>query len=122
MSECNSFLIEEYLTKFTNSHNTQHFQSKVFQLFSNSKSIVLQLKEDAAERENKVSELETECSGLKERLAQDDIDHKTSIAEHERKFLQLSEEMGNKNSEVITNCAIKVKIIIFFETVWGQMM
>ena len=63
-------------------------------------SISFQLKQEAVERDRKVSELEAECSGLKDRLSQSEVDHKTAIAEHERKFLQLSEEMGNKTGEV----------------------
>ena len=44
--------------------------------------------------------IETECSSLKNQLLKAETEHKASIAEHEKKFLQLSEEMGNKNSEV----------------------
>ena len=45
--------------------------------------------------------LESECAGLNDRLTQAEAEHKNAIAEHEKKFLQLSEEMGNKNAEVI---------------------
>ena len=63
-------------------------------------SIVFQLNQEAVDRNRKVFELEAECCGLNDRLEKNEAEHKTAIAEHERKFLQLSEEMGNKNAEV----------------------
>ncbi len=45
--------------------------------------------------------LESECAGLKDRLNQAEAEHRIAIAEQEKKFQQLSEEMGNKNAEVI---------------------
>jgi hypothetical protein len=60
----------------------------------------LQLKTESLEKDKLMTILETECSTLKDQLLKVETEHKTSIAEHEKKFLQLSEEMGNKNSEV----------------------
>ncbi len=57
--------------------------------------------------------LESECAGLKNRLTLAEAEHKTAIAEHEKKFLQLSEEMGNKNSEVsmLDKTILPIKIL-----------
>ena len=60
----------------------------------------LQLKTESLEKDKLMSLIETECSSLKDQLSKAETDHKISIAEHEKKFLQLSEEMGSKNSEV----------------------
>jgi hypothetical protein len=47
-----------------------------------------------------ITKLEKESSSLKAELAQNEGQHINSIADHERKFLQLSEEMAAKVAEV----------------------
>ena len=64
--------------------------------------------------------IETECSSLKNQLLKADTEHKASIAEHEKKFLQLSEEMGNKNSEVselIFLCTVGIRPVFKWSNV-----
>ena len=47
-----------------------------------------------------IANLEKECSSMKAEVAQLESGHASAIAEHERKFLQLSEEMSAKVAEL----------------------
>jgi len=51
-------------------------------------------------KDSLIGKLEKEASSLKAEIAQVETSHTNSIAEHERKFLQLSEEMAAKVAEL----------------------
>ena len=51
-------------------------------------------------KDSLIGKLEKEASSLKAEIAQLETSHTNAIAEHERKFLQLSEEMAAKVAEV----------------------
>ena len=61
-------------------------------------------------KDSLIGKLEKENSSLKAEIAQLETNHANVAAEHERKFLQLSEEMAAKVAEV---CNIKMYYIIF---------
>ena len=61
-------------------------------------------------KDSLIGKLEKEASSLKAKIAQVETSHTNSIAEHERKFLQLSEEMAAKVAEV---CVFTEKKIEF---------
>ena len=51
-------------------------------------------------KDSLIGKLEKESSSLKAEIAQLETSHSNAIAEHERKFIQLSEEMAAKVAEV----------------------
>ena len=51
-------------------------------------------------KDSLIGKLEKEASSLKAEIAQLETSHTNAIAEHERKFIQLSEEMAAKVAEV----------------------
>ena len=51
-------------------------------------------------KDSLIGKLEKESSSLKAEIAQLETSHANAIAEHERKFIQLSEEMAAKVAEV----------------------
>lgn len=61
---------------------------------------IFQLKTDFSEKEKQINELQNEYSGLKEQLASAEKGHKAAITEQEKKFSQVIEEVGMKNTEV----------------------
>ena len=58
-------------------------------------------------KDSLIGKLEKESSSLKAEIAQLETSHANAIAEHERKFIQLSEEMAAKVAEVCV-CGIDV--------------
>lgn len=59
-----------------------------------------QLTAEVLTKDTLVSNLEREVSSLRAEVAQNETRHASAVAEHERKFMQLSEEMGAKVAEL----------------------
>ena len=73
------------------------------QLFEKIKSLEEESGRFAADiltKDNFISNFEKETSSLKSEIAHMETNHANIIAEHERKFIMLSEEMGAKVAEV----------------------
>ena len=62
-------------------------------------------------KDSLIGKLEKESSSLKAEIAQLETSHANAIAEHERKFIQLSEEMAAKVAEV---CMFTVYDVVLF--------
>ena len=62
-------------------------------------------------KDSLIGKLEKESSSLKAEIAQLETSHSNAIAEHERKFIQLSEEMAAKVAEV---CMFTVYDVVLF--------
>ena len=58
------------------------------------------LKSGSLEKDTLVTELQKECSGLKDQMAKAEADHKAAMADQEKKFKQNLEELETKNAEV----------------------
>ena len=59
-----------------------------------------ELTSEVMTKDSLIGKLEKESSSLKAEVAQLETSHTNAIAEHERKFIQLSEEMAAKVAEV----------------------
>ena len=66
-------------------------------------------------KDSLIGKLEKESSSLKAEIAQLETSHSNAIAEHERKFIQLSEEMAAKVAEV---CMFTVYVLFSQKKKW----
>ena len=58
-------------------------------------------------KDNLITNLEKETSSLRQEVTELETNHANVVAEHERKFLLLSEEMSAKVAEVIVLFPLK---------------
>ena len=68
-----------------------------------------QLTSEVMSKDNLITNLEKETSSLRQEVTELETNHANVVAEHERKFLLLSEEMSAKVAEVIYIFSLKIK-------------